>query len=204
MATAAAHLRTGPRLAYSRRTVTPPQTDDQLLHRIGEGDGEAFELFWERWSRPVLALAARVLGGDRVAAEDATQEAFATIWRAAGTFDPDRGAAVGWLFTIARNTARDHARRRRVPPAPEAPEQSDPAPGPDEVVAADLDAFLVHAAISELPPRAREVIELAYFGGLSQSEIAARTGTPLGTVKTRTRNALGHLAERLASIGQTS
>ena len=184
--------------------VSAPPSDDQLLQLLGEGDGEAFGAFWDRWSRPVLALAIRALSGDRAAAEDATQDTFATIWRVAATYDAERGAAASWLFTIARNTCRDHARRRRIPPVPEAPEQTDPAPGPDERVASEMEAFLIHGAISELPPRAREVIELAYYGGLSQSEIATRTGTPLGTVKTRTRNALGRLADRLSSIEQTS
>jgi RNA polymerase sigma-70 factor (ECF subfamily) len=189
-----------PRLAYSRRAVPEP-SDEQLLRLVGDGDGRAFELLWTRYSRPVLSLATRLLG-DRAAGEDATQETFATVWRAAETFDSDRGAATAWLFTVARNTTRDIARRRRIPPVPEGPDQEDPSPGPEQRAATELDAFLVHRALEDLAPRAREVIELAYFGGLSQSEIAERTGTPIGTVKTRTRNALGRLAEALATIGE--
>jgi RNA polymerase sigma-70 factor (ECF subfamily) len=184
--------------------VTSPPTDAQLLQLIGEGDEQGFAVFWDRWARPVLALATRILGGDRAAAEDAAQDTFTTIWRVAATYDPERGSVPGWLFTIARNTARDHARRRRIPPVAEAPEQIDPAPGPEERAVSELEAFLLHGAVCGLPPRAREVIELAYYGGLSQSEIATRTGTPLGTVKTRTRNALTRLADGLTSIEQTS
>ncbi len=190
--------------AYSRPIVTGPPTDDQLLQLIGEGDGEAFETFWRRWSRPVLALALRTVRGDVAAAEDAAQDTFATIWRAAATYDPEAGAVPGWVFTIAHNTARDHARRRRVTPMPDAPDAVDRAPRPHGPPVSAMEIFALQGAVCELPPRAREVIELAYYSGLSPSEIATRTGAPLGTVRTRTRNALSRLADRLASIEQPS
>ena len=179
----------------------PHLSDEQLLLLIRGGDADAFGELWSRYAPAVLSVALRLLG-ERPAAEDATQDAFASVWRMAASFDPARGAAASWLYAVARNAARDVARRRRVVPVPDdMAEQADPGPGPDEQAAAELDAFEVHRALAALSPRSREVIELAYFGGLSQSEIAARTQIPLGTVKTRTRNALLQLAETLAPIG---
>src|SRR5947209_20323555 len=180
---------------YSRR-VAVESTDEELLACIGEGDRNAFEEIWRRFSRPVLTLAVRILD-DRSAAEDAAQEAFAAVWRASGSFDPGRGDAAGWIYAIARNAARDSLRRRRTVPVADLPERADPGPQTDDLVSDRLDAFVVHRAISGLPARSRQVIELAYYEGLSQSEIATRTETALGTVKTRTRNALAALAVTL-------
>jgi len=174
---------------------------EQLLGRIGAGDPVAFDELWHRLGRPVLALATRELS-DRQAAEDATQETFATIWRAAGTFDRERGSALAWIFTIARNAARDIARRRRIPPIAETPDLPDPAESPDEHALRLEERFTVLAALAELSAKNREVIELAYFEGLSQSEIASRIEVPLGTVKTRTRNALAKLAGTLTQVGE--
>ncbi len=174
-------------------------TDGELLARIGRGDEEAFTLLWRRLSGPVLALGRRMLGDD-AAAEDVAQDTFATIWRAAATFDPERGAPLAWVFTIARNAARDTARRRRLTVVGEPPELADDADGPSEIVAIESERFHVHAAVASLAPRAREVIELAYYGGLTQVEIAARIDVPLGTVKTRTRNALALLARSLDRV----
>jgi RNA polymerase sigma-70 factor, ECF subfamily len=171
-------------------------TDEQLLVAVGGGDREAFTLLWRRLAGAVLAVARRTVG-DTAAAEDTTQEVFATIWRAAATFDPARGTAAAWIFTITRNAARDGARRRRIATISDAPETIDPGRGPEEQTAAMLDGFRVHTALAALPPRWREVLELAYFDGLSQVEIAQRTGAPLGTIKTRTRAALAQLATTL-------
>ena len=110
----------------------------------------------------------------------------------------ERGPATGWLFAIARNAAFDALRTREAPSRWEVPDLPDDGPGPDQRAAAAEQAFRVHAAVDRLPAHEREVIELAYYDGLSQSEVAARLGAPLGTVKTRTRRALAHLAERLA------
>jgi len=174
-------------------------TAEELLARVGAGDSTAFAALWTEFARPVIALAARTLG-DPIAAEDAAQETFSTIWRAAGTFDTERGTAAAWIFTIARNAARDIARRRRLHLVGELPDRADPDRGPDEQALAQHDAFLVHAAIAELTPRAQQVIELAYYKGLTQSEIATHLSVPLGTIKTRTRNALAQLADRLSPV----
>ena len=168
---------------------------------MGGGDAAAFSELWTRLGRPVLALAMRELG-ERPAAEDATQDTFATIWRAAGTFDPERGSALAWIFTIARNAARDIARRRRIPPVPDAPDVEDTTAGPAEQAARSEDRFVVQTALAGLSPKNREVIELADDEGLSQTEIAARIEVPLGTVKTRTRNALAKLAGTMSQVGE--
>jgi RNA polymerase sigma-70 factor (ECF subfamily) len=181
------------------RVVVIEQSDEQLLGLVASRDTDAFERLYDRYVRPVFTLCVRALG-DRERAEDATQEAFTSIWRAAASFDPARGNAAAWIFTIARNAATDAARRRVARPVAEAPDAVDPSPTPDERAASDFVSFHVHQAVEALPPAEREVIELAYFKGLSQSEIAASTGTPLGTVKTRTRAALRHLSAELGGM----
>jgi RNA polymerase sigma-70 factor, ECF subfamily len=170
-------------------------SDDELIQRIGRGDRSAFELLYQRYARPIFALALRRLG-DRGRAEDAVQDAFASVWRSAGTYKSERGAGSHWLYAVARNAIVDRGRARRENPAEPSDRVSDD-PGPAERAEADWAAWRVHRAIGELVERERAVIELAYWGGLSQSEIADRLGIPLGTVKTRTRSALSRLADLL-------
>ena len=177
-------------------TIAEP-TSENLLSRIADGDREAFELLCRRFLRPIHTEAQRVVG-DAAAAEDVTQEVFVRIWRAAGRFDADRGSAAAWICTIARNRARDHVRVRRPIPVEELPEPVDESGGTDAAQLRDAEALDVHAALSELTDPLRELIELAYWHGLSQSEIADRLRLPLGTVKTRTRRALAQLAELLS------
>ncbi len=176
-------------------------SDEELLQRVaGDMDEAAFETLYSRYSRAVFAVVQRRLR-DHAATEDVVQEAFASVWRAARGYRRERGPAAGWLFAIARNAAADAARARPLVTVGEPPDQPDPAAGPDAEVAAELEAFTVHAAVDSLPEREREVIELAYWGGLSQSEVAERLSLPLGTVKTRTRSGLARMAERLAAEG---
>ena len=170
-------------------------TDGELIERSGGGDRAAFEELYERYSRPVLGLALRRLG-DRGRAEDALQDAFAAIWRSAGSYDRERGSGGAWLYTVARNAIVDGARRRPEPPM-QAPEEPSAEGGPEERAEASWLAWQVHAAVGLLPEHERPVIELAYWGGLSQSAIAERLHVPLGTVKTRTRSALARLADLL-------
>ena len=170
-------------------------SDSELIERIGAGDREAFEEVYRRYTRPVLGLALRRLG-DRGRAEDALQDAFAAIWRSARSFDPSRGQGGAWLYTVARNAIVDGA-RKRPEPAVEAPDAPSPEGGPPERAEASWLAWRVHAAIERLPEHERPVIELAYWGGLSQSEISDFLAVPLGTVKTRTRSALARLADML-------
>ena len=182
-------------VASMNGVINPDLTDGQLLERVGAGDRDAFEEIYRRYTRPVLGLALRRLG-DRGRAEDAVQDAFTAVWRSAGSYDPERGAGAAWLYTVARNAIVDGARRRPEPPA-EAPEEEAAGAGPDERAEASWLAWRVHRAIDELPEHEREVIELAYWSDLSQSEIAQRLHIPLGTVKTRTRTGLARLATLL-------
>jgi RNA polymerase sigma-70 factor (ECF subfamily) len=170
-------------------------SDAELIQRTGEGDRTAFDKLYRRYSRPVFGLALRRLG-DRGRAEDAVQETFVSIWRSARTYRPERGPGAPWLYGVARNAIVDRGRARNEPPA-EAPEEPSPEVGPEERAEQSWTQWQVHGALERLPEREREVIALAYWSELSQSEVAARLGIPLGTVKTRTRSALLHLAEIL-------
>jgi RNA polymerase sigma-70 factor (ECF subfamily) len=175
---------------------TLDSSDAELLQRVGEGDREAFELLYRRYVRPLFGLALRRLG-DRGHAEDAVQEAFAAIWRSASTYRPERGAAGGWLYTVARNAIVDRLRRNGLSTDAELPELVSSEPGPPERAEDSYVSVRVHRALEELQPREREVIELAYWSGMSQSEVADYLGLPLGTVKTRTRSGLARLASLL-------
>jgi RNA polymerase sigma-70 factor, ECF subfamily len=170
-------------------------TDGELIRRTGDGDRGAFEVLYRRYSRPVFGLALRRLG-DRGRAEDAVQETFTSIWRAARSYRPERGPGAPWLYAVARNAIIDRSRVRYEPPA-DAPDEASPESGPLERVEAGWTAWRVHRALEELSPNERSVIELAYWSGLSQSEVAEYLGIPLGTVKTRTRAALARLADEL-------
>jgi RNA polymerase sigma-70 factor, ECF subfamily len=165
-------------------------SDGELILRTAGGDRSAFADLHRRYARLVFGLALRRLG-DRGRAEDAVQETFASIWRSAGSYKPDRGPGARWLYAVARNAIVDRARSRADVPA-EIPERA--AREPDEQ---GWIAWRVHRVLQELPDREREVIALAYWSGLSQSEVAEFLGIPLGTVKTRTRSALAHLADLL-------
>jgi RNA polymerase sigma-70 factor (ECF subfamily) len=187
------------RAVPSEPVPQPPDdspSDAELLARVGERDREAFEILYGRYVRPVFGLALRRLG-DRGHAEDAVQEAFAAIWRSASTYRPERGAAGGWLYTVARNAIVDRLRRNGPTVDAELPELASSEPGPARRAEDSDVAWRVHRALEELQPREREVIELAYWSGMSQSEVARYLHLPLGTVKTRTRSALARLASML-------
>jgi RNA polymerase sigma-70 factor (ECF subfamily) len=167
-------------------------TDGELLVRVGRRDGEAFEVLYRRYVRPVFGLALRRLS-DRQRAEDAVQETFAAAWRSAASYRPERGPAAPWLYAVARNAVIDKLRARAEPPS-EAPDLVSAEPGPPNRAEAAFVAWRVHRALEELPDRERDVIELAYWSDMSQSEVAEYLHIPLGTVKTRTRSALARLA----------
>jgi RNA polymerase sigma-70 factor (ECF subfamily) len=183
------------RPALATIQVVETTTDGDLIARVGEGDAGAFEQLYRRYSRPVFALALRRLG-DRGRAEDAVQETFASIWRSAGSYRRERGPGAPWLYAVARNAIVD--RRRALGPVPAEPvDEASSDAGPDERAESSWTAWRIHRALIELPEQERKLIELAYWGGLSQSEIADFVGIPLGTVKTRTRSALSRLADAL-------
>ncbi|HKP17793.1 MAG TPA: sigma-70 family RNA polymerase sigma factor [Gaiellaceae bacterium] len=184
-----------PVAATMRRVSVIEPTDEDLLARVADGDRDAFGDLYSRYARAVLGLAMRRLG-DRGRAEDAVQEAFASVWRAARSYRRDRGPVAPWLYAVARNAIADRGRARVEPPA-EAIDMPSDAPEPDVRAEQSWLAWRVHRALEELPASERTVIELAYWRGLSQSEIAGTLGIPLGTVKTRTRSGLRRLADEL-------
>ena len=178
--------------------VNTEVTDAELITRVGSGDRDAFEALYQRYARPVFGLALRRLG-DRGRAEDAVQETFASVWRAAGSYRPERGPGAPWLYAVARNAIVDNGRSRREPPV-EGVEEKASDESPADRAESGWVAWRVHRALSELPENERVVIELAYWGGRSQSEVAETLGIPLGTVKTRTRTGLMRLAEMLEDV----
>jgi RNA polymerase sigma-70 factor (ECF subfamily) len=175
--------------------VAPDASDSELLVRIADRDREAFELLYHRYVRSIFGLALRRLR-DRSRAEDAVQETFAAIWRSAASYKPERGPAAPWLYAIARNAIVDRF-RSQVDTTAEVPDLDSGEPGPADRAESSYVSWRVHRALEELPPREREVVELAYWSGMSQSEVADYLNIPLGTVKTRTRSALARLADTL-------
>lgn len=146
----------------------------------------------------MAAIASRVVS-DRVDADEATQSAFMMLWNRAASIDARGGSLRPWLVTVGRNAAVDCVRRARASVATEALHERIPAAGagPEEtVMQRDLRRDIDHA-LESLDPEQRAVLELAYFGGLSQTEISAQTGVPLGTVKSRVRLAMRHLRRAL-------
>jgi RNA polymerase sigma-70 factor, ECF subfamily len=179
-------------------SARPERTPDaDLLNAVGAGDRDAFEQLYHRYARAVFGYALRRLG-DRDTAEEAVQETFAAVWRSARTFRSDRGAGSAWLFAVARNAIVDRFRDRRNDLA-DLPDRPSNEAGPAERAESGWLAWRVHRALEELPDSERSVLELAYWSGLSQSEIAEFLQIPLGTVKTRTRSGLGRLANQLDS-----
>jgi RNA polymerase sigma-70 factor, ECF subfamily len=170
-------------------------SDGELIVLSADGDRGAFEVLYRRYARPVFGLALRRLG-DRGRAEDAVQETFASIWRAARSYKPERGPGAPWLYAVARNAITDRGRARTETPA-EIPDEPSGEAGPADQAEAGWTSWRIHRALEELNDNERSVIELAYWSGLSQSEIAEFLGIPLGTVKTRTRAALARLATLL-------
>ncbi len=177
-------------------TPKPEVTDGTLIERVAARDRGAFEELYARFARPVLGLALRRIG-DRGRAEDSVQEVFAAVWRSAASYNRARGPGGAWLYTIARNTIVDALRRRPAPTVANPPEVVSPGLTPDEEAEASWNAWRVHRALDTLPENERTAIDLAYFSGLSQSEIAEFLQIPLGTVKTRTRSGLARLADAL-------
>jgi RNA polymerase sigma-70 factor, ECF subfamily len=173
--------------------------DRAVLGRIATGDMHALEELYDRYKTMAYSIAYRITN-DATLAEDVVQEAFLGAWRNASRYLEGRGSVKTWLLSIVHHRAIDAVRRRR--PTTDLPEREDVPPPqlrlPDvwAEVSADLDAEAVRRALGALSDVQREAIELAYYGGLTQQEVAERTSTPLGTVKSRMR--LGLLAMRRA------
>jgi RNA polymerase sigma-70 factor (ECF subfamily) len=159
-----------------------------MLTRIGQRDENAMEVIFRRYSGPVYSVALRVLR-DTGQAEDILQEVFLQLWRKPAAFVQNRGSLGAWLVVIARNRAIDVLRRRKPSDSVEDVVLASPVNVADE---AERNTMMqrVRGVIAKLPEEQRRALELAYFEGLSHTEIASRTGDPLGTVKTRIRQAL--------------
>jgi RNA polymerase sigma-70 factor (ECF subfamily) len=179
-------------------------TDEATTMRaVATGDLAAYETVYDAHARVVYGLCLRMLG-DPGAAEDATQEVFLRIWRGAARFDPARGSLRTWVVAIAHRHCLDRLRARRPgqAAAAEALEWlSDPAPAPAEQAERSVEAARVRGALAALQPDQRRALTLMYFGGYSQSEIAAALGVPLGTVKSRARLGLQALRRWMAAEG---
>lgn len=178
-------------------------TDWELIERVRRHDHAAMAKLYDRYARPVYSVALRVVREPR-AAEDVVQDAFLTVWQRPDAYLPERGAFGPWIMRVARNRAIDLLRRgarEQFEPDDDAvgfvERLVDPDPEPGDQVWSETVASRVRAAIRDLAAPQREVIELAYFSGLTQSEMALRLDIPLGTVKTRVRTALRRLAEIL-------
>jgi RNA polymerase sigma-70 factor (ECF subfamily) len=173
-------------------------TDEDLVAAVARGDDDALAQLYDRYARPAYGLALRILR-DPALAQDAVQDAFLAVWRTAAAFDPERGRAQTWLLTLVHRRTVDVVRReqrRRADPLPE--QLPEPVEGGTDD-AADLRERRrrVQAALARLADDQRQALELAYYGGLSQSELAERLGVPLGTVKSRMYVALARLRELL-------
>jgi RNA polymerase sigma-70 factor (ECF subfamily) len=170
-----------------------------VIRRMADGDAEAFGTFYDRYARLVYPLITRIVR-DPSDAADLLQEIFWEAWQAAASYDPLRGSPEAWIVMRARSRAIDRLRaiRRRgetfVAPVDEAIAEAPAEPGGDAAERA-ADRTVVGGALGRLPEAQREVIELAYYGGLTQTEIAERLAQPLGTVKTRMRLGLERLRE---------
>jgi RNA polymerase sigma-70 factor, ECF subfamily len=167
-------------------------SEAELLRLVAGGSEAAFVALWARSGAAVYSVCRRILV-DQDSAEDAAQEAFVRIWRNAKQFDPRRGSAAAWMYTIARNSALNLARIRHPVPQetpPETYQDADPA-----------DRFWLETSLARLPERERTALELVYLEDLTHSQVAQRLDLPLGTVKARIRRALGRLAD-LAEDGE--
>jgi RNA polymerase sigma-70 factor (ECF subfamily) len=175
--------------------MNQPDRDRSALERMVAGDTRALEELYDRHGDLLYSLVRRILSRAEDA-EDAIQEIWLQAWRGARTYDPKRGTVCGWLVSIARSRAIDRlrsegSRKRAVDAA--GVDAPDPPESPAESALDQERRQHVDQAMSQLDPQHREVLELAYFAGLSQSEISERLGAPLGTVKSWTRQALSRL-----------
>jgi len=173
-------------------------SDEALVALVARSDDGALAALYDRFGRVAYGLALRIVR-DRALAEDAVQEAFLTVWRNADRFMPERAKASTWILTFVHRRAVDLVRReerRRTEPLPETPLEG-AAPATDEEAWLRLRRERVQKALRMLPDQQREAIELAYFGGFTQSELAERLGEPLGTIKSRMFTGLARLRELL-------
>jgi len=176
-------------------------SDEAVVALVARSDEQALAELYDRFGRVAYGLALRILRDDALA-EDAVQEAFLTAWRRADTFMPERAKASTWLLTLVHRRAVDLVRReerRRAEPIEAAGE---PAGGgaTDDAVWLRYERERVQSALRQLPDQQREALELAYYGGFTQSELAERLGQPVGTIKSRMFSGLARLRDLLADV----
>jgi RNA polymerase sigma-70 factor, ECF subfamily len=189
------------------RTASDGPDDATLAARIGEGDSSALAILYDRYARVVYSFAMRMLA-DPGSAEELTQEVFIRVWRQGGQYQHTRGAFLTWVLSITHNMAIDEIRRRKRRPKIQDNDEDDLTINSIVDSSADVEGQawlgtlrnLVRDALAEIPAAQRKAIELAYFSGLTQREIAERLGEPLGTIKTRMRLGLLKLKERLGPV----
>jgi RNA polymerase sigma factor (sigma-70 family) len=172
-------------------------SDEALVALAARSEQSALAELYDRYSRPAYGLALRILR-DESLAEDAVQEAFLAVWRTAPRFVPEKGKASTWILTLVHRRAVDVVRReqrRHADSLEQAPEPG--GGGADEEAWLRLQRERVQTALKQLPDQQREALELAYYGGFTQSELAERLGQPIGTIKSRMFTGLSRLRELL-------
>jgi RNA polymerase sigma-70 factor (ECF subfamily) len=177
------------------------RADRATLDRMARGDERALGELYDRYARPVFSLALRILQ-NRADAEDVVQEVFAQVWQQSHRYQGERGAVAAWLLMMTRSRAIDRLRARRARPesgheVPDAQRIADAAPMQDLQLLSKEEVVKLRAALDALPVSQRAALELAYYEGLTHAEIADRLSEPLGTVKTRIRQAVIKLREAL-------
>jgi len=179
-------------------------SDEALVALVARGDEDALAELYDRIGRIAYGLALRVLRDDRLA-EDAVQDGFLAAWRTAAAFRPERAKASTWVLTLVHRRAVDLVRReerRRAEPLAEEASVAEAAEPTEEAAWLRFERERVQAALGQLPDTQREALELAYYGGFSQSELAERLGVPLGTIKSRMFAGLARLRELLDDSAQ--
>lgn len=187
--------------------LASPGADLELVRRMAAGDESALGTLYDRYSPLLYSVVLRIVG-DPGDAEEVLEDTFWQAWRQAGRYEESRGGLSTWLVMIARSRALDRVRSRRrvreerwddLPPAAADP-IDDRSASPSDAAEGDELRRIVGRAVATLPPEQRQAVELAYFRGMSQTEIAEATGQPLGTVKTRARLALQKLRDALGTL----
>lgn len=189
------------------RTGQNSVSDSELISLVTQGDQDALAALYERYSRAVFSFSLRIVGDTQVA-EEILQEVFVRVWQQGGSFQAARGTLITWLLSITHNLSIDEVRRRkRRPQKAESEEPESILAGlPDEGLGVEEEVWLsslrisIQDALRQLPSAQREAIELAYFQGLTQREIADTLGEPLGTIKTRMRLGMLKLREQLGPV----
>lgn len=199
----------GGTIPHGRRTTMPAASDvsvgpddAELFHRIAHGDESAFAMFYDRHATLLFSIALRIVG-DAADAEDVLQDAAVLIWERAPAYQPSLGKPASWAVTVVRNKAIDRFRsgRRKAAVFSTIPEETggspEPGDGTGRPVFDGTDAAFIRQALNGLAADQRQAIELAFFGGLTQTEIAERLGQPLGTIKARIRRGMLHMRDAL-------